>query len=56
MDEAKHKYRFAGEHQVMVKVVDVFGSNTNKILKGGKMKEGKEFTFEIKANPCLDGG
>jgi len=31
--EAKHKYDEAGEYQVMVKVVDVFGNDTNKVLK-----------------------
>ena len=31
--EAKHKYEGAGEHQIMVKVVDVFGNDTNKVLK-----------------------
>jgi len=31
--EAKHKYENAGEYQIMVKVVDVFGNDTNKILK-----------------------
>jgi len=30
---AKHKYEDAGEYQIMVKVVDVFGNDTNKILK-----------------------
>lgn len=29
--EAKHKYEGAGEYQIMVKVVDVFGNNTNKM-------------------------
>jgi len=31
--EAKHVYGEVGEHQIMVKVVDVFGSDTNKLLK-----------------------
>ncbi|PMP81846.1 MAG: hypothetical protein C0175_04695, partial [Caldisericum exile] len=31
--EAKHKYDVAGEYQIMVKVVDVFGNDTNKVLK-----------------------
>ncbi len=31
--EAKHKYEKQGEYQIMVKVVDVFGNDTNKILK-----------------------
>jgi len=31
--EAKHKYDEVGEYQIMVKVVDVFGNDTNKILK-----------------------
>jgi len=31
--EAKHRYEDAGEYQVMVKIVDVFGNDTNKILK-----------------------
>ena len=31
--EAKHKYEESGEYQIMVKVVDVFGNDTNKILK-----------------------
>jgi len=30
---AKHKYKESGEYQIMVKVVDVFGNDTNKILK-----------------------
>jgi len=30
---AKHRYEYSGEYQVMVKVVDVFGNDTNKILK-----------------------
>ena len=37
--EAKHKYDRAGEYQIMVKVVDVFGNDTNKVIKlkvGGK--------------------
>jgi len=31
--EAKHKYEKEGEYQIMVKVVDVFGNDTNKIIK-----------------------
>ena len=31
--EANHKYEESGEYQIMVKVVDVFGNDTNKILK-----------------------
>ncbi|MHA1215605.1 MAG: site-specific DNA-methyltransferase [Candidatus Hodarchaeales archaeon] len=31
--EAKHKYEDTGEYQMMVKVVDVFGNDTNKFLK-----------------------
>ena len=31
--EAKHKYEESGEYQIMMKVVDVFGNDTNKILK-----------------------
>ena len=31
--EAKHTYDEHGEYQVMVKVVDVFGNDTNKVLK-----------------------
>ena len=31
--EAKHNYNQDGEFQIMVKVVDVFGNDTNKILK-----------------------
>jgi adenine-specific DNA-methyltransferase len=31
--EAKHTYEEPGEYQIMVKVVDVFGSDTNKIVK-----------------------
>jgi adenine-specific DNA-methyltransferase len=31
--EAKHKYDEKGEYQVMVKVVDIFGNDTNKVLK-----------------------
>ena len=29
--EAKHKYEGGGEYQIMVKVVDVFGNDTNKV-------------------------
>jgi len=32
--EARHKYEKEGEYQIMVKVVDVFGNDTNKIVKG----------------------
>ncbi len=31
--EAKHAYNGKGEYQLMVKVVDVFGNDTNKVLK-----------------------
>ncbi len=31
--EATHKYEEPGEYQIMVKVVDVFGNDTNKIIK-----------------------
>lgn len=31
--EAKHKYGEIGEYRIMVKVVDVFGNDTNKVLK-----------------------
>jgi adenine-specific DNA-methyltransferase len=31
--EAKHKYEDVGEYRIMVKVVDVFGNDTNKVLK-----------------------
>jgi len=31
--EAKHVYDENGEYQVMIKVVDVFGNDTNKVLK-----------------------
>ena len=37
--EAKHKYDRAGEYHIMVKVVDVFGNDANKVIKlkvGGK--------------------
>jgi adenine-specific DNA-methyltransferase len=30
---AKHEYEADGEHTIMVKVVDVFGNDTNKLLK-----------------------
>ena len=30
--EAKHEYENAGKYQIMVKVVDVFGNDTNKVL------------------------
>ena len=29
--EAKHKYEWAGEYQIMVEAVDVFGNDTNKV-------------------------
>ncbi|MFQ6072221.1 MAG: hypothetical protein ACE5KT_05900, partial [Methanosarcinales archaeon] len=31
--EARHQYEDAGEYKIMVKVVDVFGNDTNKVLK-----------------------
>jgi adenine-specific DNA-methyltransferase len=31
--EAKHRYEEPGEYQIMVKVVDVFGNDTNKVMK-----------------------
>ena len=31
--KAYHNYQVAGEYQIMVKVVDVFGNDTNKVLK-----------------------
>ncbi|MEA1965247.1 MAG: hypothetical protein U9O41_09050 [Candidatus Aerophobetes bacterium] len=31
--DAKHEYEEEGEYQIMVKVVDVFGNDTNKVLK-----------------------
>ena len=31
--EATHKYEEKGKYQIMVKVVDVFGNDTNKVLK-----------------------
>ena len=31
--EVKHRYNEKGEYQIMVKVVDVFGNDTNKVLK-----------------------
>ncbi len=31
--EAEHKYDSSGEYQIMVKVVDVFGNDTNKVMK-----------------------
>jgi len=37
--EAKHNYEDSGEYQIMVKVIDVFGNDTNKVIKlkvGGK--------------------
>lgn len=30
--EARHKYGESGEYQIMVKVVDVFGNDTNKVM------------------------
>ncbi|MCX6750117.1 MAG: hypothetical protein NTZ83_01550 [Candidatus Pacearchaeota archaeon] len=37
--EARHMYNEKGENQIIVKVVDVFGNDTNKVIKlkiGGK--------------------
>ncbi|MHA2620988.1 MAG: hypothetical protein V2G42_06650 [bacterium JZ-2024 1] len=31
--EAKHEYNEYGKYQIMVKVIDVFGNDTNKVLK-----------------------
>ena len=31
--QAEHKYESNGEYQIMVKVVDVFGNDTNKVMK-----------------------
>jgi adenine-specific DNA-methyltransferase len=31
--EASHEYENAGEYQIMVKVIDVFGNDTNKVIK-----------------------
>ncbi|WEU40172.1 MAG: site-specific DNA-methyltransferase [Candidatus Odinarchaeum yellowstonii] len=31
--KAVHKYEVGGEYQIMVKVIDVFGNDTNKVLK-----------------------
>jgi adenine-specific DNA-methyltransferase len=31
--EARHKYDVAGQYQIMAKVVDVFGNDTNKVIK-----------------------
>jgi len=31
--EARYKYEEPGEYQIMTKVVDVFGNDTNKVLK-----------------------
>lgn len=31
--EVKHKFEKAGEFQIMAKVVDGFGNDTNKVLK-----------------------
>jgi len=31
--KAKHKYDKAGKYQVMIKVVDIFGNDTNKVLR-----------------------
>jgi len=31
--EARHKYEEGGECQIMVKVVDVFGNDTNKVVE-----------------------
>ena len=33
LEANKHTYTEGGEHQIMVKVVDVFGNDTNKVLK-----------------------
>ena len=30
--EAKPKYEYSREYQIMVKVVDVFGNDTNKVV------------------------
>ena len=37
--EAKHQYKEAREYAIMIKVIDVFGTDTNKVIKvkiGGK--------------------
>jgi adenine-specific DNA-methyltransferase len=31
--QVSHKYEIPGEYQIMVKVIDVFGNDTNKVLK-----------------------
>jgi len=31
--EVSHKYEIPGEYQIMVKVIDVFGNDTNKVIK-----------------------
>ncbi|KUK24567.1 MAG: DNA methylase N-4/N-6 domain protein [Thermotoga sp. 50_1627] len=31
--EARHKYEEAGEYTIMIKVIDVFGTDTNKVIK-----------------------
>lgn len=31
--EVRHEYQESGEHQIMVKVIDVFGNDTNKVIK-----------------------
>jgi len=31
--QARHKYEDVGEYEIMIKVVDVFGNDTNKVLK-----------------------
>ena len=31
--QAEHKYDSTREYQIMVKVVDVFGNDTNKVMK-----------------------
>jgi len=31
--DARHTYEDGGEYWIMVKVVDVFGNDTNKVLK-----------------------
>ena len=33
--EATHKYEESREYQIMVKVVGVFGTDTNKVVRGG---------------------
>jgi adenine-specific DNA-methyltransferase len=31
--EARHRYEVSGEYQIIVKVVDVFGTDTNKVVR-----------------------